>query len=180
MSSRTVSRTVAACGSTSTTSIPNQRLKVSFAIIADTTRSASACSSRPLMPGSREEAALVTHHSAQQRTRTISILAVLRVQSLEPAQHAGESELIRPREQALRVIYPFGHREIDVFGRRDAHEHGVHSLGDQQCQNALEDEQADRSVLVRLGPHDAGAVIVVAAAALASEKARLDHPLLRQ
>src|SRR3954451_2757791 len=77
-----------------------------------------------------EEKRFVAYHPPQQRTWPISIFAVLRLQSFQPAEDAREPNLVRPSEQPLGVIYPLGHGEIDVGGRGDAHEDGVSGLVD--------------------------------------------------
>src|SRR5690348_12429141 len=80
---------------------------------------------------SLEEAAVFAHHAPQERTRAIPVFAILLLQTLEPAKHALQPDLVRPGEQPLRIIYPSRHREIDVLRRRDAHMDRVDRFVDQ-------------------------------------------------
>src|SRR5690349_24587963 len=96
------------------------------------------------------------------------------------AKHRIESKLVAPREKAFRVIHPLGHRDVDVAHRSDTQEHRVDRLIDQHRENSIEDLGSELAILMWLGSDGTLAVVIVASATLAPEKASFDQPTLRQ
>src|ERR1043166_5811941 len=127
-----------------------------------------------------EKPAIVADHSAEKRARTVTVLTVVVVQLLEPTEYPCETDLVRPSQQALGIIYALGHGEIDVFRRRHAHEHGVDRFIDQHGEHALENEIGRVRPGVGRGGGRPGMIAVVPTPVFFPEKPPLDEPLLRE
>src|SRR3954470_4079178 len=113
----------------------------------------------------RQEGTSFAHAAAEERTRTVAILAVLRLQPLETAEDLLRTDRVAPREKAARIVDPLRHRELDIAFRRNAEIHGVDGLVDEHGEHAIDDRGAAGAILRGSRCERAGTIVVVAALA---------------